>query len=121
MPRAKNRKQVIIMIPQLDTPVQRLIDIPFLTDEIIVRSVSFTQTTLTNVASEYISTDLIDNRFLCSITNSATTYCPGTTFLFPGGRMFQGHYQFAGRDWGTNGASFNQGTCLILLEFVQYE
>jgi len=93
------------------------INIDFIPDELIVKSVCY-YNDFTEARTSYIWSDLVDGA-LCSVADYPVTYTPQTRFTMK--KNIRGDYVFRFLDANGQIKTTLQGDLVIMLEFVKYK
>lgn len=121
-----NRRTVIVSINTTlpsynnNTISQRISNIDFIPDEVILRTISVINADNNN-ESFIITSNLINgNAIGCCSVHSAETATTNPQSVFPLGRQINGDYSFTLLDGNGNVATMNSMIITLCLEFVEY-
>ena len=110
--------KIISVSSVADEVFRQTIDIDFIPDEMIVRSISYYNDGTEGTVG-YIWTDLVDGNILGTYLDSITIHCPGTRFIIK--KPIRGVYTFQMRNLQNEINLLIGGELLIILEFVKYK
>jgi hypothetical protein len=112
------RKTVLIRHENISAPWDQMINIPFVPDEMIIRSVSYLTTgAVTNTFPQYVSSSLTSDDALCIITDANAVHNPETHIMLA--RPIMGNFNFRVRTIA-NAQSASTGRLMILIEFIKH-